>query len=405
MDIKTQINIASDFQTPIARSMYSNYMLSRYSIGFDEIFISKKSLEKIKEEIRTIFDFTEYELPFSAFQSTYVMQYKDDWCIAHDLFKNTKEVAVSIYTNDFETIAKVLEILRKHESFCEDMVVKQTALTIMNGRMAETSKIIEKKDLEDVSKKYYPFMETDILFEQFMKSDENILLLTGEPGIGKTKLIKLMLQYLQQHPELIDFDEIIDIDSDFMDNEIPVLYVKSEEVLSSDSFWSTLEHNNYSLCILDDFDNFLSPRSENPTSHNEEMKNKFISNWLSFTDGTIKNKTKFIITTNRVTSKIDPAILRRGRTFDVLHLRSLNKDEALDIWLSEELDKEDFDYLFSDSDKIVQSELGSEISKYKLFKNNKMSFDKKTNYLKESGISSLKDIKKSQKTKGKISIG
>ena len=76
----------------------------------------------------------------------------------------------------------------------------------------------------------------------------------------------------------------------------------------------------------------LTRRDAETYSFDERNRNRFLSNLLSFTDGIQKNYTKFIFTTNQSFDDIDSAVLRKGRLFDVLELRELTNEEALEVW-------------------------------------------------------------------------
>ena len=103
----------------------------------------------------------------------------------------------------------------------------------------------------------------------------------------------------------------------------------------------------------------------------------------------------FIITTNKETKEIDVAILRKGRTFDILNLRALNNAEAKDVWLSEGLKADKFmSSIFKDSDNILPCDLGSEISKIKA--SEKYGIEIKP-YVKEDGISMYSNAKTKRK--------
>lgn len=163
---------------------------------------------------------------------------------------------------------------------------------------------------------YVPYIDTEVLFEQFFKSPENILLLTGKSGVGKSKLGSLAIDFLSRHTEKVNAN---------------VAAASDVNVLSTDNFWSSLTAEEIDLVILDDLDFMLTPRSEEQ-GVTDAAKNRFISNFLSFTDGFKKNKVKFIITTNQSVSTIDTSLLRKGRMFDILELRELTNKEAKVVW-------------------------------------------------------------------------
>ena len=163
---------------------------------------------------------------------------------------------------------------------------------------------------------YVPYIDTEIMFNQFFKSPENILLLTGKSGVGKSKLGSLAIDYLSRHTKKVNAN---------------VASASDVNVLSSDNFWSYLVSDQIDLVILDDLDFMLTPRTEEQSA-TDVAKNRFVSNFLSFTDGFKGNKVKFIITTNQGVSTIDTSLLRKGRMFDILELRALTNKEAKGVW-------------------------------------------------------------------------
>lgn len=157
-------------------------------------------------------------------------------------------------------------------------------------------------------------------------------------------------------------DTVIDIITQESEG-IKVAYVKNEDILSQDIFWNILRDDEYHLVFLDDLDYSLLPRTQTIATGMDVEKNKFVSHLLSFTDGIFEsgNKTKFIITTNKEIGDIDTAVLRKGRTFDILELRELHNKEARDIWISNGLAENDFEEAMG-QDKVLQADLGSTIT-------------------------------------------
>lgn len=212
---------------------------------------------------------------------------------------------------------------------------------------------------------YVPYIETEILFDQFFKSSENILLLTGKSGVGKSKLGSLAIDYLSRHTEKVNAN---------------VASASDVNVLSSDNFWSALVAEEIDLVILDDLDFMLTPRSEEQ-GITDVTKNRFISNFLSFTDGFKKNNVKFIITTNQSVDTIDTSLLRKGRMFDILELRELTNKEAKAVW------KAYTDKPFKVKGDILACDLAHEIEAAK-------SEYTRMNYLKDPKISKLEKVAK-----------
>lgn len=175
-----------------------------------------------------------------------------------------------------------------------------------------------KKDVEfktdyDIKNNYYPYIKpgVDEYIDSYLKSSASILILMGPPGTGKTSWIRNMIQKK-------DMSAIVTYD---------------EGCLNSDDFFITyLLNKENNLLIVEDADILLQSR--------ENEQNKIMSKLLNVSDGLVKLfDKKIIFTTNlQQISKIDPAIIRPGRCFDVVEFRPLTPIEASDIVKSEGLE-------------------------------------------------------------------
>ena len=306
-------------------------------------------------------------------------------------YKENSKLDVFISANNLDDLDKLTKVTNSFENeVLESEVTIDCFYMSQGGRVECYTKMKTIKDFY-LNEKYYPYLNTGELFKQYIMSEDNILLLTGKPGTGKTALTDSYMKF--------------SIESEFVKKylekegpiEFKVAYVKNENILSTDDFWVQLQYNIYDLIILDDLDYSLLPRTQEISTQEDVNKNKFISNLLSYTDGIFdeNTKTKFIITTNKETKEIDVAILRKGRTFDILNLRALNNAEAKDVWLSEGLEVDKFmSSIFKDSDNILPCDLGSEISKIKA--SEKYGIEIKP-YVKEDGISMYSNAKTKRK--------
>lgn len=305
--------------------------------------------------------------------------------------ENNTKLDLFVSANDLDNLDKLSKVTNLFENEVMESEVRIDCFYMAAGNRLD---LYEKdKTIKDfhLNEKYYPYLDIDELFKQYLMSEDNILLLTGKSGTGKTALTDSYMKF--------------SIKSDFvkkyLEKEGPinfkVAYVKNENILSTDDFWVSLQYNTYDLIILDDLDYSLLPRTQKVSSTEDINKNKFISNLLSYTDGIFDEnvKTKFIITTNKETKEIDTAILRKGRTFDILNLRTLTNSEAKEIWLSEGLKSDTFETsVFSTNNEILPCDLGSEISKIKA--SEKLEIKIKP-YIKEDGISTYCNTKTKKK--------
>lgn len=344
-------------------------------------YLSPTEFSTIIDILSKEYEITEYNYSKSKFKL-------DKKYISHNfvitIMGNSKSVGMNLYCKDEKILNYIFNLYIKNSKSDNDSEVfcLFDSYYMKGNQIDKSNKVINYENVSSISNSYYPFIDTDILFEQFTTGQENVLVLTGEPGIGKTKFCNLLLKYMFEHPENIPYDKT-SISEDEI-NYINVSYIKNTDILCNDEFWRKIQADFPDLIILDDLDYMLTKRDSDIMSQEDLKKNDFLNQLLSFTDGVEKNKTKIIITTNQKFTDVDDALLRKGRLFDILQFRKLTLDEALVVWLESELDKDDFYNTFKTHD-VFASELGSEISKRK----NERSKNALKSYLKEDGISKI----------------
>lgn len=148
----------------------------------------------------------------------------------------------------------------------------------------------------------YPFLGDKSLekyYDDFMKSTASILLLIGPPGTGKTTFIRGMLQHTSSSATL----------------------TYDANILEKDYVFASFVEGEKNVLILEDADMFLKSRKEGNT-----MMHKF----LNVGDGLVTTRgKKMIFSTNLPSIKdIDPALIRPGRCYDILHFDELNQEQA-----------------------------------------------------------------------------
>jgi hypothetical protein len=151
---------------------------------------------------------------------------------------------------------------------------------------------------------YYPFIKggLDSFFTRYRESASSILVCLGEPGTGKTSFLR---EYIDRYKlrTIVTYDEVV-MDSD----EFFIKYLTSDD---SD------------LLVVEDADLLLTSR--------ESEGNKTMSKLLNVSDGLIKLLNKKVIFTTNIheTNRIDSALLRPGRCFDLVRFRSLSWEETV----------------------------------------------------------------------------
>lgn len=151
----------------------------------------------------------------------------------------------------------------------------------------------------------YPYMNSKLkdFVPKFMKSSANILLLMGEPGTGKTSFIRSLAKEANVTNMYVTYD-----DNMMQDDEFYINFLQNSS--GSD------------ILLLEDADAFLTSR--------EDSNNKVMKRLLNMTDGIVSYPSRKIIFSTNVLdiNKIDSALIRPGRCYDVLKFKRLSTVEA-----------------------------------------------------------------------------
>jgi hypothetical protein len=214
---------------------------------------------------------------------------------------------ISIYSEDWEAIEKIRNGLEKEFEGLDVNSVVWAISTPQGGIVYKEMDITGQHNAPRPS--FYPWLKNlDIqeYFDHYLESEENVLLLMGVPGTGKTTFIK-------------DF---------LVKNRLNAVITYDERLMRDDNFFLDFltdrdgEETRNDVLIIEDADTMIADR--------EKTENSILAKILNVSDGLIKNINKKIIFSTNLTDidEIDPALIRPGRCYDVLDFRKLTYDES-----------------------------------------------------------------------------
>ncbi len=198
---------------------------------------------------------------------------------------------------------------------------------------------VDIASIKDIYPELYPDIDITKLLKSYNDANEPVLMLYGDPGVGKTSFIKYIISSGEYKK---------------------IAYVKDPMVMEDGELWVSLTSENFELIIFDDLDIGLLPRRKN-------TEGTFMTQLLSYSDGIFTHgKTKIVVTTNQTVKEIDSALVRPGRCFDFIQLRALPTADARAFWIDNlKLNADLFDTLFEGNQIVSQATLMSEAARAK----------------------------------------
>ncbi len=193
--------------------------------------------------------------------------------------------------------------------------IEITKISISAGDVSTSEGRIDPNKLGRNS--FYPFLGEgvegeDVTIESYihdyLTDSAPVLILIGAPGTGKSTFTRTLAHT----------------------SKLKTVICTDEGAVESGAVLSYVSKNSAGLLILEDVDNLLKSR---------EAGNSFMSALLNESEGVCENEIKIVITTNLTNvDKVDSALIRQGRTFDIVDFRNLTRDEAKVVADEEGLD-------------------------------------------------------------------
>lgn len=298
------------------------YMNKLFLFSFSKVFIIAKMNSSTNPTNCYVTEF----IAFSKYPET------------EDIGKMISEVSNMIYKSivarDLNTNIRLIDMsaeLNKDVTFCK---------FVSDGKTINQHEIKIKGNLLSLS--YYPYLDVQMLMDEYSKSDDKLLILYGENGSGKTKLSSILAIKLHDSNYTVVICSGADADNVNLLAEL------------EDKIYSSANKLKHVAVIVDDLD----PKYLNRNNTSSES-NIFFNKLLTILDGNFDINLKFIITTNHILrEEADEPLYRSGRLFDSIYIRYLTPDEAKSILKDNGLKaKEITDFLSNKKDKIKQSDL------------------------------------------------
>jgi SpoVK/Ycf46/Vps4 family AAA+-type ATPase len=140
---------------------------------------------------------------------------------------------------------------------------------------------------------------------RYLEARETVLVLQGPPGTGKTRLIRAILGEISRRKG----------------EPARALYTGDMKALAADEIYVKFITGEEDAFVVEDADHLLKPRADG---------NDHLHRFLTIADGVVRAQGRKIIFSTNLPNvgDLDDALLRPGRCFARVHVRSLTNPEA-----------------------------------------------------------------------------
>jgi len=178
--------------------------------------------------------------------------------------------------------------------------------TFMTSQGLESAGIEEMAD-DVLHDRAYPEIAGGVraFIDRYLASPEAVLVLQGPPGTGKTRLIRGILGEMSRRKG----------------EQAEALYTGDMKALAGDEIFVKFITGRQNAFVIEDADHLLKPRSDG---------NQHLHRFLTIADGVVRSQGRKIIFSTNLPNvgDLDDALIRPGRCFARIHVRTLTGAEA-----------------------------------------------------------------------------
>lgn len=210
-----------------------------------------------------------------------------------------------------DSVARAEEAQAAILSRCEDSKIQKAMFSIswsfLNSNGELQSANIEELADDVLHDEAYPELDEGVakFISDYLSSPETILVIQGNPGTGKTRLIRSILGAMTIRNG----------------KQATALYTADKKTLESDEIFLGFITGSDDAFVIEDADHLLKPRADG---------NDNLHRFLTIADGVIRAQGRKIIFSTNLPNvgDLDDALIRPGRCFARMMVRELSRIEA-----------------------------------------------------------------------------
>jgi ATPase family associated with various cellular activities (AAA) len=169
------------------------------------------------------------------------------------------------------------------------------------------SAVIDEMANEVLHDRAYPEIKGGVraFIDRYLDAPETVLVLQGPPGTGKTRLVRAILGEMSRRKG----------------EPAQALYTGDMKALASDEIFVKFITGWHDAFVVEDADHLLKPRADG---------NEHLHRFLTIADGVVRSQGRKIIFSTNLPNvgDLDDALVRPGRCFARIHVRTLTSAEA-----------------------------------------------------------------------------
>lgn len=183
--MNSKLTVVKDAYTDISDVLLFSKIAEKYNTCVSNLYVKGISFPDIKKEIKDLYPgVSVVQFKTNKVHETWVFEHEEFMFLVESL-NGKKQYSFDIYTNSYEQQAKLYDFLKKFEDTRAESFIGIYSYYLSGTDLKDSYMAKQSKDFTKLKPAFYPYLDIKEMFNQFVLSEDNMLVLTGLPGTGK----------------------------------------------------------------------------------------------------------------------------------------------------------------------------------------------------------------------------
>ena len=183
--INSRLTIQKDSYVEMDMALMYAKIAEKYTCSVTGLIIKGLAFKDVKERIlKTYPDTVIVDYKTNSVHESWVFEH-DDFFLVCESMNSKKQYGFDIFAKDYTKQKEFYDLLKEYEDRSGETYIGIYSYFQTQQGLKDAYSVKQAKDFTKLKPAFYPYLDTKELFDQFILSEDNMLVLTGLPGTGK----------------------------------------------------------------------------------------------------------------------------------------------------------------------------------------------------------------------------